>query len=112
MPAAHCCQQQSYLPSCLAILPPSLPPRLLPVAHHENAANSSYLPSCSPTSFPNPLQVAHGIAADSELVSDLREMFRQLDPTDSGRVKYDTLAQALQVGWGVGGSTPGVLMRG
>ncbi|GAB4824203.1 hypothetical protein N2152v2_011249 [Parachlorella kessleri] len=43
-------------------------------------------------------QVAHGIAADSSLIADLRDLFRQLDPQDTGKVSYATLQQALQDG--------------
>lgn len=52
-----------------------------------------------PTLLPGP-QVAHGIAADNSLVSDLRQMFKKLDPEDTGKVPYERMQQALQVGAG------------
>ncbi|DBA71563.1 hypothetical protein WJX79_004862 [Trebouxia sp. C0005] len=43
-------------------------------------------------------KVAHNIASDSALVSDLRKAFQQLDTADTGTIKYDDAQKALEQG--------------
>lgn len=43
-------------------------------------------------------KVAHNIASDSALVSDLRKAFQQLDTAGTGAIKYDDAQKALEQG--------------